>query len=64
MKEEVLYSLDLLFYSEDGGIAFIRKISELPDYMGLYPKDNILLVYRQLVALFVGDRPSARPLPT
>jgi hypothetical protein len=64
VKEEALYSLYLLFYSEDGGIAFIRKISELPDYMGLYPKDNILLVCRQLVALLFGDRHSARPLPT
>jgi hypothetical protein len=63
VKEEALYSHDLLFYTEDGGTTFLRKISGLPDYMGLKPEDSIP-VYRQLVALLVGDRPSARHQPT
>jgi hypothetical protein len=46
VKEEATYSLDLLFYPEDSGIAFLRNINELLHYMGLYPKYNILLVYK------------------
>jgi hypothetical protein len=42
-----LYSPGLLFYPEDYGIAFLRKFSELPNYMVLHPKGNILHVYRQ-----------------